>query len=171
MKRTIIVAILTSLILAMFPVGLALAATTADVTVTATPSFVSIANSSSTYDFGTITVNTTSQSATNAFTVTNTSSVPINVSIATTTTTWSGGTGWTHSDTAAAGADTAGLKANPGGSWGTGDVIIKNASPNNIVSSQAASTNFNWGIQLIAPTSFSDGVQKQIIVRLTARAA
>jgi hypothetical protein len=171
MKSKLLLALLMSLLLVIVPVSVVLAATTQDVTVTATPSFIGISNSPSTYDFTTITANTTAESATDAFTVDNTSSIPINVSIAVTTNTWSGGTGWTHSDTATAGADTAGLNANQGGTWGTGDVIIKYDTPNNIVSSQAANTDFSWGIQLVAPTSFSDGVQKQIIVRLTATSA
>jgi hypothetical protein len=55
MKKTFIVAIVMSLLLAMFPIGLALAATTADVEVTATPGFVSITNAPGTFDFGVIT--------------------------------------------------------------------------------------------------------------------
>ena len=168
MKRTIILAVVMSLLLAILPVGLALAADSADVTVTATPSFLGISNSPSDHDFTTVTVSTTEETLTDAFTVTNTSSVPINVAIAVTTATWSGGATWTHSDTATAGADTAGLKANVGGAWGTDDVIIKFTAPNNLVASQTASTGFDWGLQLITPTSFSDGVEKEIVVRLTA---
>src|SRR3990172_2403909 len=82
------------------------------------------------------------------------------------TTTWSGGVTWAHSETATPGADTAGLKANKGGTWGTGDVIVKNGTPNDIATDQAATTNYQFGLKLWAPTSFGDGVEKSITVRV-----
>jgi hypothetical protein len=165
---------LTTAIMAFGSLALPMAAaTTQDVTVTATPSFIGISNSANSYNFGAVSPSSTPSSAVDYFTVTNSSTVSINVAISVTAASWSGGAGWTHSDTATAGADTAGLLANPDdvGGWGTGDVIIKNASPNNIKASLAASTNFDWGIKLVAPTSFTDGVEKSITVRLTATAA
>ena len=171
MKSKLLLAIAMSLLLVIVPVSVALAATTADVTVTATPSYVGISCNETAYNFGTVSASDIVQTWTSYFGVTNTSSIVIDVSIGVTTTSWSGGTGWTHSETATPGADTAGLEANAGGTWDTGDVIIRNASPLLIADDQAASTDFNWGMQLHAPTSFSDGEQKQIIVRLTAAAA
>src|SRR3972149_7043271 len=120
------------------------------------------------YGFGIVDVSSTSNTTTSYFTIDNTSTMQTDQTISVTTTTWSGGVTWTHSDTATAGANTAGLKANKGGTWGTGDVIVKNASPNFIAENQAASTDYSFGLSLITPTSHSDGVQKTIVVRITA---
>ena len=147
------------------------AQSTTDVTVTATPSYLSITVSPTTYDFGVIATSATPSTTTTYFTITNSSSVATDNTIAVTTATWSGGVTWTHSDTATAGADTAGMKANKGGTWGTGDVIVKYASPEILAASQTANTDWSFGLQLLAPTSFSDGVQKSIIVRVTATQA
>ena len=169
MKR-LIVALVLGLVLILFPV-VALATTTADVTVTSTPSYIGIAVSPTTYDFGVVVESATPYSTTSYFTITNTSSIATNQSIGVTGSTWTGGTVWTHSDTATAGADIVGLKSNKGGTWGTGDVIVKYASPNNIAAAQAANTNYSFGLKQYVPTSFSDGVQKSNTVRITAVAS
>ncbi len=166
MRRLRLILILAVGILLLIPAGAVLAATTADVTVYATPSFISIANSPSTFDFEGVAEGVDESTTTGYFTVTNTSSVATNVTIAVTSENWTGGVGWIHSDIPTAGPDQAGLKASE--NTGAFDVIVKYISPVNIVSSQAANTDFYWELQLIAPTSFGDGVQKQIIVRLTA---
>jgi len=153
-------------------VGLALpvvAATTADVTLTATFAFVGISDNDTAYDFGVVaagsTTNTTAGVA--QFAITNTSTVKTDMTISVTDATWTGGTAWTHSDTATAGADTVGLRA--GKTAGTvADVIVKNAAPNYIYENCPASTNFTYGLQLLAPTSGTDGVQKTNTLRITA---
>jgi hypothetical protein len=58
------------------------------------------------------------------------------------------------------------LKANQDGTWGVGDVIVKYSDPNDIVTDSTG--NFGFGLKLWAPTSFTDGVEKSITVRLTA---
>ena len=147
----------------------AMAATTADVTVTATPAFVGISTNQTSYGFGVIGVSTVTNTTTSYFPIANASSVETDQNIRVTTATWSGGVTWTHSDTAAQGVNTAGLKANKGGSWGTGDVIVKfNATWNDIATNQPALGDYSFGLQLLAPTEFTDGVQKQIVVRVTA---
>lgn len=148
--------------------GPALAATTADITVTATPNYVAITCNQSTYDFAGVDAGVDENTTTSWATIDNTSSVQTDQTISVTTATWAGGVTWTHSDTATAGSDQAGLKANKGGTWGVGDVIIKNSSPNYIAENQAATTDYSFGIKLIAPTAFTDGVQKSITVRVTA---
>ncbi len=147
----------------------AFALTTADVTVTATPTFIAIAVDNSTYDFGIVAASAVTNTSTSYFTIDNTSSVQTDQTIAVTGN-WTGGVGWTHSDTATAGADTAGLKANKAGTWGAGDVIVKKTAPNYIAENQAATTDYSFGIQLLAPTSFSDGAEKTNTVRVTAAA-
>jgi len=170
MRKTLL-AILLALALVVIPVGSALAANTADVTVYATPGFISITVDNTTYDFGALLESTTKESATNYFTIDNTSTVITDNTIGVTTNTWSGGVIWAHSDTCTPAANTAGLKANKGGTWGGGDVIVKFSSPDIIANDQAANTDWSFGLKLYAPTSFGDYVQKSIVVRITATGA
>lgn len=121
-----------------------------------------------TYGFGVVAVSTTPYTATNYFTLSNNSTMQTDMTIAVTTENWTGGIDWIHSDTATAGANTAGLLANRGGTWETGDIIVKFASPNFIYENCPASTNFTYGLKLLTPTSFNDGVEKEIIVRISA---
>lgn len=169
MKRLLLSVALALVALFSFALPMA-AATSQDITVTATPTFISIACNQTDYDFGTVAASATPSTATNWATITNSSTVQTDQTIAVTTNTWSGGVGWTHSDTATAGADTAGLSANKGGTWGVGDVIVKYSTPNYIAENQAASTPYDFGLKLYAPTSFSDGVEKSIVVRISAAA-
>ena len=122
------------------------------------------------YDFGVVAESTTPYTATDYFTITNDSTMQTDQTISVTTATWSGGVTWTHSDTATAGSDTAGLKSNRGGTWGVSDVIVKYDTPNYIYENCAASTGYDFGLKLISPTAFSDGVEKEIVVRVTATA-
>ncbi len=146
----------------------ALALTTADVTVNATPAFVAITCNVSAYNFGTIAANSTTNTSTAYFGITNTSTVQTDQTISVTGATWLGGVAWTHSDTATPAADTVGLKSNKAGTWGVSDVIVKNAAPNFIAENQTASTNYTFGLGLWAPTSFSDGAEKTNTVRVSA---
>jgi hypothetical protein len=143
-------------------------AATADITVTATPQVISITVNPTSYDFGNVAPSDTPSTTTSYFTIDNNSNVQTDQTIAVTTSTWSGGVTWTHSDSCTPGADTAGMKANKGGTWGTGDVIVKYSSPLYIAGAQAANTDYSFGLKLWAPTSFSDAVEKTITVRVTA---
>lgn len=147
------------------------AATTADVTVTATPEYIAITDNVTTYDFGVVAASSTTNSSTTHFGITNTSSVETDMTISVTTSTWSGGVTWTHSDTATPGADTAGLQSQRGGTWGSDVVIVKNTSPNYIYENCPATTDFDYGISLLAPTSYTDAVEKSITLRITAAAS
>jgi len=171
MKKRILVSTMLTIVLMVLSVIPAKAATTADVTVTATPSFVSLSCNQASYDFGVVAASGTPSTATNWATVTNSSTIETDVTVSVTGNTWSGGVTWTHSDTATAGADTVGLKVNVGGTWGVGDIIVKFAAPNDIVTNQAALTNFSFGIKLMSPTSFSDAVEKTNVIRLTMAAS
>lgn len=147
----------------------ALADTTADVTITATPAYISISDNTASHDFGVVVASSNQSTPTNHIAVTNVSTVQTDITIFTTGN-FTGGVGWTVSNTATPGADTAGLNSNRGGTWGVGDVIIEEAggTPNYIYENCPASTNFTYGVQLLAPTSFSDGVQKTVTVRISA---
>jgi len=168
-----LLAILVAVALVLSVSGTAIAATTADITVNATPEFISVAMAAGndTYDFGVVSASSTPSTATDYFNVENSSSVVTDNTISVTTSSWSGGVTWTHSDTCTPGEDTAGLKANQDGTWGVGDVILKNSDPNILADDQAATTNWAFGLKLWAPTSFTDGVEKEITVRVTAAAA
>ena len=142
-------------------------ATAANVSINATPSYVSISNSPNNYGFGTIAVSTNTSTAINYFTITNGSSVNINIAIGCNST-WAGGVTWTHSDTGTPGANTAALYATPNtAAW---NIIVKNAAQQNLYSATATATLY-WGIRLMAPTSFGDGVLKTNTVTLTATAS
>ena len=152
----------------------AFALTTADVTVYATPSYISISVLPTTKDFGGVAPSDNATTITTFFTITNASTVVTDQTIGVTTAdNWTGGIGWIHSETAVPGVDTVGLYANKGGTWGAGDIIVKrtNDTPNLLADNQTAITNYGFGLNLLAPTSFSDGVQKQVTVRITAAAA
>lgn len=119
-------------------------------------------------DFGVVAASSTPSTTTTYFTIDNNSTIQTDQTISVTTATWSGGVTWTHSDTATPNTNTAGLKANKGGTWGTGDIIVKYTAPNYIYENCPALTDYSFGLKLIAPTGYTDGVQKQIIVRITA---
>ena len=101
---------LTAILLLIFlwaiPVS---AATTADVTVTATPEYIAVSDNAASYDFGVVATSSTTNTSTAHVGITNSSTVQTDITISVTSATWSGGVTWTHSDTATPGADTAGL--------------------------------------------------------------
>ena len=147
------------------------ASTNADVTVNATPEYISIAVNVTTYNFTAVGAGTWTNTTTGHFGITNTSTVTTNNTIRVLASTWVGGTAWTHSDTATPGSDTVALKSNKAGTWGTGDVIVQYTDPQILASNQAATIDWAFGLALGAPTEFSDGVQKGNCVRITATKA
>jgi hypothetical protein len=134
--------------------------------VTYTPgTSTSISNSPTSYNFGAINANSTIATGLNYFTVTNTSGSAVNITISGTDIT--GGTTWTLSDTATPGANTIGMQA--GLSGGAYNINVKKTAPfNTLKSNLAANANQSWGLQLLAPTSYSDNVQKAGTITLTA---
>lgn len=169
--KKLLIGLILALLVTVMPIGTVLAATTADITVTATGTYIAITVDVTSKAFGTVAASSTPNTTTSFFTIDNTSSVQTDQTIAVTTATWSSaGAGWTHNDAGTPGANTAALLANKGGTWGVGDVIIKNAAPLNIAENQTALADYSFGIRLLAPTSFTDGQQNTIIVRVTAAA-
>jgi len=168
-----IIGILIALLLVLIPTGNVFALTTADVTVNATPAFISISVAPTGYAFNTgtpVETSSTYNTTTSYFTITNGSTVQTDQTISVTTSSWSGGVTWTHSDTCTPGVDTAGLKANREGTWGTNDVIVKYTTPLYIYENCPANTNYSFGLSLPTPTEFTDGVLKSIVTRVTAAA-
>lgn len=150
----------------------AMADTSQNVTVTATPSYVSIANSPGTWTIngitggGTILPNTTyysnplgdttSPSATVVdgecrFTVTNTSTVATNIVV--NFPNHSGGDASTNSNTGSNGATSFGAYAYYSGMTYANKVIAKATGSDNLITGQAATTDFKWGLEY---TSQSD---------------
>jgi hypothetical protein len=166
MKRTLI-AIAMALALVLIPVGSAFAATTADVTVTATPGFVSITNAPDSWDAGTIIKDTDVDTGVHYFTITNASTVAMDINIA-----CDGWTSWTYGAPA---TDTGQLKASSanggtGGSTGEGDydITVPNGGGSLLCNGVAVSTNPTWELQLDAPTDFTNVDVQTSTVTLTA---
>jgi len=104
---------------------------------------------------GSVAENATLSTGLTAFTIVNDGSVAIDIAVSGTDLT--GGTTWTLSDTATAGANTYGLKV---GISSYSIIVKKTAAYNSLVSNLAAAASQSFGIQFLAPTSFSDGVMK-----------
>jgi len=54
--------------------------------------------------------------------------------------------------------------------YGAFNIIVKKDSPNFIAENQAASTNYQFELRIMTPTSFSDGVIKSNVVSISAAA-
>lgn len=168
-KPHLIVTMIVALLFMLIPFAIPQpvhAATTADVTVNATPSYIAISCNVSEYDFGTVATSSTTNSSTGYFGITNTSTVQTDQTISVTSN-WTGGVGWTHAEDASPGADTAGMMAaRSGQSW----VTVTSGNPPYVYENCAALTDYTFGLSLLAPTSYSDGVEKSITVRVSAAA-
>jgi hypothetical protein len=162
----VLLVLLASVMLTLVAPLSAMAATTADVVVTADPSYIAITNTPSTWSIGAVIAGTEKSTAVNYFTANNTGSITSNISIAAILTSgnWSGGNGWIHSNTATAGADTAGMKSSID-SWSTNVTVAATAAW--LKTGLATATTQTWALAFLAPTSYSDGVQKTMTVRLT----
>lgn len=124
-----------------------------------------IANTPSGKDFGVVEHDSVVSTGLGYFNITNSSVCSINVTISGTDIT--GGTTWTLSDTATPGASTCGLKAGLNG--GSYDVIVRKTAPyNTLISGLAGGASQGWGLQILAPTQYTDAVQKTGTVTLTA---
>ena len=149
------------------------AATTATVSITATPSFISISNNSTggpNWNIGAVAQSGTAVTAAEYFVITSTSSVAVNVSIYVSAT-FTGGTAWTVATNGAPGSMIVGLYSGiVAGSFN--DVI--SPTPGTVLKSMAGTQSSvlqSWHMKLWAPTVFVDGVQKTGTVTLSAAAA
>lgn len=142
------------------------AATTQDVTVDATPEFISISNAPSTFDFGTVAAGVDENTGTDYFTITNSSTVATDIDIRAVTG-WEGGANdWTYG---ASGEDQAKLAASAGTGLYTVDIAAVDTDYE-LIDNLGATTNDDWELKLIAPSSFTFPNAQQIVVRLTASA-
>ena len=159
MKKTLL-AILLALALIVVPVGSALAGDTAGVTVTATPSFLGIENSPSTWPIGTVTADTDEETGEGNFTLTNVSNVAIDTTIGCTV--WSGTQSWAYG---LAAEDQGQLSFGTGGGYNT---VVPAGSTVTFVDDIAAYATQGWGLKLDTPSSFTHGYVQTTTVTITA---
>ena len=127
-----------------------------------------ISNSPNNNNFGVLSESSITATGLTHFTITNNSASDVNITIGGTDMT--GGITWELSDTATPGTNRYGLKA--GLELSSYNITVKETGPfNTLVSGLAASGTQKWGLQLLAPTSFTDGVAKSGTVTLTATQA
>lgn len=176
MKR-LVISLALALVLVFIPASAVLAATTQDVTVTATPTYISISNTPTARAFGIVTDTTDYWSSGSApvwdlddaecyFTVTNDGSVTENISV--TGANFTGGVGWTLAGTPA--ADTVTIKVGKSGDV-EANMVTLTTSAQSFISNLAAAGTMKWELKMETPTSFSDGVEKQGVITLTATQA
>jgi len=162
-----LIGILIALVLVLIPVSAASADTYDDITLYATPEYVSISITPDSYNFTTVAASATPDTGIGNFTLTNGSTVEVDFTIAVTTNTWAGGVTWAHSDTCTVGEDQAGLKAGVDDDDDLFDVIVKYSDPNYLLEDYTGA-GFDFSLELYAPDAFTDGVEKSIVVRVTA---
>jgi len=168
MKRLIVVlAVVLTLVLGA--VAPALAATTADVTITATPSYISIDDNTTTFDFGIIATSATGNTSHSLIAITNSSSVQIDCTIGTNSTIWcANGIAWTVNANGTASDGGAGLWAYSNATLPGAGVIVNNTGTNQVASDLGAGKPFTYGLQLNAPSVYADGTQKSVKIIVTA---
>jgi hypothetical protein len=122
-----------------------------------------ILNSPSSYDFGTLDTSLSYQTGLN-FTVQNNSGFDVKITIRGSDMT--GGITWALSDTP--GPDTYGLRAGLDGV--SYNITVMNTDNIILIGNLTDNSSQQWGLELLSPTSFSDGVLKSGNVTLTATA-
>jgi len=150
------------------------AQSTTDVTVTATPTYLSISNTPTTEALGMLAASSTTWAIGTApadplvdagctFTVTNDGNVAENIAI--TATDFTGGVGWTLAS--AVGSNTVVMKAGKSGDAHSAMVVVATTGGANFISALAASATKKWEFNLSTGT-FTDGVAKSSTITLTA---
>lgn len=153
-----------------FTTETAQAGTTQQVTVNATPEYITISNAPATFNFGVVTAGTQPNTTSDYFTVTNGSSVDIDISI--NCTGWSAGTPWTYG---APGADTGRLMASSGeggvgGSTGSGnyDIVVTDSGQTLLCDAVGTTTDPQWEMELEAPNSYSHSSEQTTTTEIEA---
>lgn len=154
----------------------AYALTTQDVTVTATPSYICIANAPSSWAAGIITANVDVNTGNGYFTITNTSTVNLDISfyVSSNWTFTTGSHSWTYG---APGLNTGQLKVSSanggtGGSTGAGNydktLVYGVGAAVLVCDNVSTATSPTWEMQLDAPSSFDHGDAQSANVTMTA---
>lgn len=188
--RRLIVSLALALVLlvsVLVPVGVVFAGDNADVTITATPSYIAITNAPNAWTVGTTTVlsNTTYYSnplgdmtvpsdpvvdGECRFTITNTSSVAIDLTV--NMSHFSGGDAMQNSDTGSAGVGTFGAYSYcTGMTYSTGKVVAKTSSSAVMKDALAATTDIKWGLTVSTQTdAWTSGTAMTSTATITATA-
>lgn len=167
LKGKLPIAVILALILPLIPLGGVFAATSADVTVNATPSYLSISLNVSTFDYGSVIADTDENTTAGWFGVTNESSVASSTTVVSNgwQDTNDGSTPWTWD---AAGENQGRLLASDGD--GAYDVTVDDSTPVALASGTAALTDWVFELELDAPSSFTHGHAQGTTVTLTCSA-
>jgi hypothetical protein len=176
-----ILSIALVLAFALIPVGSAFADTTQDVTITATPTFISITNSEATWAIGTVAASTSkwwtaagTAPAPEPFEaddmksiITNGGTIAIDVSMHTHN--FTGGVGWTLHGTVP-GENIVVLSAGVTGCTNEAAMLdFVDTTAQELVDNLAAAGTIKW-CMLLKTGTFTDGVEKEATVTLTAAA-
>lgn len=154
--------------------GSVYAGTTQDVTVNATPEYMTISNSPSTFNFGVVATSSSDNTGNAYFTITNGSTVNIDISIGCDN--WSGATAWVYGSPA---SDTGRLMTSSAdggtsGSSGQGayDILVADASSSKtlLCDNVTTATNPTWEMELEAPSAFTHGDENSTTVTVEATA-
>jgi len=123
-----------------------------------------ISNDPGSYAFGTLDASSSCQTSLDYFTLTNNSGYDVRITIRGSDMT-GGSVNWTLSDTATPGEDTYGLRAGlKGGSFN----ITVTKTDTTLIGNLTDNYSQQWGLELLAPTSFSDNVEKSGNITLIA---
>lgn len=191
--KKLILSLLLAVALVVIPVGNAFALTSQDVTVTATPSYISIANDPATWSVGDVGAATTARILINTtyysnplgattipsdpvvdgecrFTITNTSSVATDLTV--NFIHFTGGDAMQNSGTGAGGVGTFGAYSYcTGMTYSTGKVIADNSGSGVMKDALAATTNIKWGVTCSTQTDvWTTGSAMTSTVTITATA-
>ena len=175
--RRLLVSLALALVLVLSFSMPALAGSTADVAVTATPTYISISNTPTSEALGMLADNSTTWAIGTApadplidagctFTVTNDGNVAENIAI--TAIDFTGGVGWTLASTV--GSNTVAMKAGKSGDAHAAMVVVMPTGGTNFISSLAAAATKKWEFNLSTGT-FTDAVAKSSTITLTATEA
>jgi hypothetical protein len=162
MKKTIL-AILLALALVLIPVSSAFAAKTEEVTINATPGYISITSVPDTYDFGIVDEGATENTTATPLNIDNVSKRAIDITIVCDG--WASGAGskWTYG---ASDNDTGQLNFSitGGAPW----TLVPDAVAVEIVDNLAADTDQTYDLQLEAPSVMTFGDEQETLITLTA---
>jgi hypothetical protein len=175
--KRILVASTLALLMVLFTVAPAMAASTVDVTITATPEFLAITNDSGNWVLGLIAESTTYYFTADSLiaaeplvngdmkgTLTNTGSVTSDIAIHGHA--FTGGAGWTLSADNTPAADEIAIRAGITGMANRAAMIQVIVTDTDLKTSLAAAGTIMWCMELLTGT-FSDGVAKSGLVTLT----
>ena len=174
--RKLLISLFLAILCIVFGVSSAMAETTQDVEVTATPSFISISNAPTSWAAGIIVADTDTDTGNDFFTITNTSTVNVDISFYVSDN-WSftsGSNSWTYG---APGENQGQLKVSSGeggvggsGGSGTFDKTLVYGAGNAVLvcDNLTALGEAQWEMELDAPSSFTHGDAQSANITMSA---